>query len=56
MPAVARFVIGATLGFLRYNFHPATIIMGDSGALALGAALAVTALITGSRSHATCDL
>ena len=40
-------VIGALLGFLWFNVHPAQIFMGDSGSLAFGAALAVTALITG---------
>jgi phospho-N-acetylmuramoyl-pentapeptide-transferase len=39
--------IGALLGFLWFNVHPAQIFMGDSGALSFGAALAVTALITG---------
>ena len=40
-------IIGAVLGFLWFNVHPAQIFMGDSGALSLGATLAVTALITG---------
>jgi len=40
-------IIGALLGFLWFNVHPAQIFMGDSGSLALGATLAVTALITG---------
>jgi phospho-N-acetylmuramoyl-pentapeptide-transferase len=40
-------VIGALLGFLWFNVHPAQIFMGDSGALSLGATLAVIALITG---------
>jgi phospho-N-acetylmuramoyl-pentapeptide-transferase len=40
-------LIGALLGFLWFNVHPAQIIMGDSGSLALGATLAVIALITG---------
>ena len=40
-------IIGALLGFLWFNVHPAQIFMGDSGALALGATLAVIALITG---------
>jgi len=39
-------VIGALMGFLWFNVHPAQIIMGDSGALALGATLAVVATIT----------
>ena len=40
-------IIGGLLGFLWFNVHPAQIFMGDAGALALGATLAVTALITG---------
>ncbi|NJD27434.1 MAG: phospho-N-acetylmuramoyl-pentapeptide-transferase [Chloroflexi bacterium] len=40
-------IVGALLGFLWFNVHPAQVIMGDSGSLALGATLAVTALITG---------
>jgi phospho-N-acetylmuramoyl-pentapeptide-transferase len=40
-------IVGALLGFLWFNVHPAQIFMGDSGSLALGATLAVTALITG---------
>ena len=44
---VCAVVIGAVLGFLWFNVHPAQIFMGDSGALSLGAMLAVTALITG---------
>jgi phospho-N-acetylmuramoyl-pentapeptide-transferase len=40
-------IIGALLGFLWFNVHPAQIIMGDSGSLSLGATLEVIALITG---------
>ena len=40
-------IIGAVLGFLWFNVHPAQIFMGDSGSLALGATLAIIALITG---------
>jgi phospho-N-acetylmuramoyl-pentapeptide-transferase len=40
-------IIGALLGFLWFNVHPAQIFMGDSGSLALGATLAVIALISG---------
>jgi len=40
-------IVGALLGFLWFNVHPAQVFMGDSGSLALGATLAVTALITG---------
>jgi phospho-N-acetylmuramoyl-pentapeptide-transferase len=40
-------VVGALLGYLWYNAHPAVVIMGDTGALPLGAALATVALMTG---------
>ncbi|MFH1486431.1 MAG: phospho-N-acetylmuramoyl-pentapeptide-transferase [Chloroflexota bacterium] len=40
-------VVGATLGFLWYNAHPAQVFMGDAGSLALGGTLAVVALMTG---------
>ena len=36
---------GASLGFLWYNAHPADIFMGDVGALGLGGALAVVAVL-----------
>ena len=39
-------VMGACLGFLCYNFNPARIFMGDTGSMALGAALAVAAVFT----------
>jgi hypothetical protein len=32
-------LVGATLGFLRFNFHPARIFMGDSGSMLLGLVL-----------------
>lgn len=38
-------LIGASVGFLWYNSYPAEIFMGDSGALALGGAIATTAII-----------
>ena len=41
---VAAVLLGATLGFLRYNWNPATIFMGDAGSLLLGFLLAVLAL------------
>ena len=45
--AVFCFVlVGALFGFLVYNGHPAKIFMGDTGSLALGAALASVAIIT----------
>src|SRR6202023_928781 len=36
---------GASLGFLWYNAHPAEIIMGDVGALALGGGLGTVAVL-----------
>ncbi|MED3708219.1 glycosyltransferase family 4 protein [Peribacillus frigoritolerans] len=42
---VALIVIGSTLGFLKYNFHPAKIFMGDTGALFLGYIIAVLSLL-----------
>src|SRR5215208_5148869 len=41
---LAAIVCGSTLGFLRYNYHPAKVFMGDSGALALGFMLALIAV------------
>jgi UDP-GlcNAc:undecaprenyl-phosphate GlcNAc-1-phosphate transferase len=41
---LAAIVCGATLAFLRSNYHPAKIFMGDSGALALGFVLATVAV------------
>jgi len=38
-------LVGACLGFLWFNSHPAQVFMGDSGALSLGATLAVLALL-----------
>ena len=38
-------VIGGTLGFLVYNFHPARVFMGDTGSLFLGAAISSMAFI-----------
>jgi phospho-N-acetylmuramoyl-pentapeptide-transferase len=38
-------LIGASVGFLWYNAYPAEIFMGDSGALALGGAIATAAII-----------
>ncbi len=47
---VAQFcftLVGALFGFLWFNAQPAQLIMGDTGSSALGAALAVVALMTG---------
>jgi phospho-N-acetylmuramoyl-pentapeptide-transferase len=38
---------GSLMGFLWFNAHPAQVIMGDTGSLAIGASLAVAAFMTG---------
>ena len=37
--------VGALIGFLYFNFHPAKIFMGDCGSLALGALLGLTSIV-----------
>lgn len=44
-------LIGASLGFLIFNFNPASIFMGDTGSMFLGFVLVLTAI----RSHANAD-
>jgi len=47
---VAQFcftLVGALFGFLWFNVHPAKLIMGDTGSMALGSALGVIGLMTG---------
>jgi len=39
-------LVGAILGFLVFNTHPARVFMGDTGSLALGGALATVAILT----------
>ena len=41
---------GCLLGFLPYNFHPASIFLGDSGSLFLGFTLAVLSITTSQKS------
>jgi UDP-GlcNAc:undecaprenyl-phosphate/decaprenyl-phosphate GlcNAc-1-phosphate transferase len=43
--AIASLVLVSTLGFLFYNFHPAKIFMGDTGALFLGYMISVLSLL-----------
>ena len=38
-------MVGASIGFLWYNAHPAEIFMGDVGSLALGGAIGTVAII-----------
>jgi UDP-GlcNAc:undecaprenyl-phosphate/decaprenyl-phosphate GlcNAc-1-phosphate transferase len=44
---VALSLLGATLGFLPYNFNPASIFMGDSGSLFLGFTCALMIILLG---------
>lgn len=44
--ALSVAVAGSSLGFLRFNFNPASIFMGDSGALTLGFALGTVSLLS----------
>lgn len=44
-------LVGACLGFVWFNSHPAAVFMGDTGALALGAALGITAISTRTPFH-----
>ncbi|PWI57705.1 phospho-N-acetylmuramoyl-pentapeptide-transferase [Sulfoacidibacillus thermotolerans] len=44
----AMATVGALLGFLVYNRHPAKVFMGDTGSLALGGGLAAVAVLTRS--------
>ncbi len=56
MPADALVLIGAVgscLAFLRYNFHPATIFLGDSGSMFLGFLLASVAVSSGGAKATT---
>jgi UDP-N-acetylmuramyl pentapeptide phosphotransferase/UDP-N-acetylglucosamine-1-phosphate transferase len=52
MPSDAVVMIGfagACVAFLRYNFHPASIFLGDTGSMFLGFSLASIAIATGSK-------
>jgi len=44
-PLLCVVIIGAAMGFLRFNFHPARIFMGDSGSMLLGLLLGATTVI-----------
>ncbi len=46
---LALALVGACLGFLRYNFHPARVFMGDTGSMFLGYMLAGIGLVTSNK-------
>jgi UDP-GlcNAc:undecaprenyl-phosphate/decaprenyl-phosphate GlcNAc-1-phosphate transferase len=56
MVVVTATLAGATLGFLFYNFNPASIFMGDTGSMFLGFVLATTTLHTNQPSHTSVSL
>ena len=45
---VSSAMVGASLGFLVFNSHPAKVFMGDTGSLALGGAMGMIALLSGT--------
>ncbi len=49
-------LVGGTLGFLPFNFNPATIILGDSGALFIGYVFATVSIIGTSKTAFTISL
>lgn len=53
---VALVLAGATLSFLRFNFHPASIFMGDAGSMFLGYVLGVLSVQGVMKSTATVAL
>ncbi len=54
--ALAVALAGCCLAFLHYNFHPASIFLGDSGSLLLGFALGVISLLNVTRTAALTSL
>jgi UDP-GlcNAc:undecaprenyl-phosphate GlcNAc-1-phosphate transferase len=46
VPIMAWVLVGALLGFLVFNFSPATIFMGDAGSLVVGYLLSVLTILT----------
>ena len=44
MAVIAFTLMGALLAFLKYNFHPAKIFMGDTGSLVVGMILSILAI------------
>lgn len=46
LASYATAMVGALLGFMMFNYHPAKIFMGDVGSLGLGGFLAILAILT----------
>jgi UDP-GlcNAc:undecaprenyl-phosphate GlcNAc-1-phosphate transferase len=51
MTVLMALLAGALLGFLRWNFHPARVFLGDTGSLALGMFLALASLKSAQKAH-----
>ncbi len=51
MSVMMVLLAGALLGFLRYNFHPARVFLGDTGSLGLGMYLALASLHSAQKAH-----
>ncbi len=51
MTVMMVLLAGALVGFLKYNFHPARVFLGDTGSLALGMFLALASLRSAQVSH-----
>ena len=49
-PLIAALTCGICLGFLRDNFHPAKLFMGDAGALMLGCLMSASTMVIGGRT------
>lgn len=55
-PLLGILLLGSTLGFLVYNFHPAKIFMGDTGSLFLGYMISVLSIVGLAKSAAIFSL
>jgi len=51
MTVMMVLLAGSLLGFLRWNFHPARVFLGDTGSLALGMYLALASLHSAQKAH-----
>ncbi len=49
-PLIAALTFGVCVGFLRDNFHPAKLFMGDAGALMLGLLMSASTMVIGGRT------
>jgi UDP-GlcNAc:undecaprenyl-phosphate GlcNAc-1-phosphate transferase len=49
-PLIAALTCGISLGFLRDNFYPAKLFMGDAGALMLGLLMSASTMVIGGRT------